>query len=325
MSLPDPVTRGEVFLNSIARGTSNDLPSPVTREEIYLNAIAKGITTGLPSPVTREEVYLESIAKNGGGGGGGGIDPSDATATAGDILASKTAYIADGSKATGTIQSKSAATYYPSASDQTIASGQYLSGAQTIKAVTYDGLSAGNIKKDVVVKIGDASDDDRIVSVTGTYEGGGGSSPWTKLAEQDFTVSTTSTSATQVGVFELGSAAWTSAKMVYVRVRDKAGPRNGYFYGSDVIFINTYAANGSSSNLNNAPGGSLRKAANGNWAMTAITGSGNGYGVYGATIASGGDVKIESRYSSGSSLTVDGTFHVEVYTLEWPDNVSPFA
>jgi hypothetical protein len=67
-----------------------------------------------------------------------------------------------------------ATTYYPSTSDQTIATQQYLTGAQTIKGVTYSGLDAGNIKKDVVVKIGDSADDDRILSVTGTYEGGGG-------------------------------------------------------------------------------------------------------------------------------------------------------
>ena len=67
---------------------------------------------------------------------------------------------------------KSAATYYPSASDQTIAADQYLTGAQTIKGVTYTNLTAGNIKKDVVVEIGDSADSDRIVSVTGTYEGG---------------------------------------------------------------------------------------------------------------------------------------------------------
>lgn len=73
-----------------------------------------------------------------------------------------------------TMSVQSAQTIYPSASDQSIASGKYLTGAQTIKGVTYSGLDAGNIKKDVVVKIGDSSDDDRIVSVTGTYEGGGG-------------------------------------------------------------------------------------------------------------------------------------------------------
>lgn len=67
-----------------------------------------------------------------------------------------------------------ATTYYPSTSDQTIATQQYLTGAQTFKGVTYSGLDAGNIKKDVVVKIGDSADDDRIVSVTGTYEGSGG-------------------------------------------------------------------------------------------------------------------------------------------------------
>lgn len=69
---------------------------------------------------------------------------------------------------------QAAQTIYPSTSDQTIASSKYLTGAQTIKGVTYSGLDAGNIKKDVVVKIGDSADDDRILSVTGTYEGSGG-------------------------------------------------------------------------------------------------------------------------------------------------------
>jgi len=72
------------------------------------------------------------------------------------------------------LPTQAAQTIHPSTSDQTIAANKYLTGAQTIKGVTYSGLDAGNIKKDVVVKIGDSADDDRIVSVTGTYDGGGG-------------------------------------------------------------------------------------------------------------------------------------------------------
>lgn len=56
---------------------------------------------------------------------------------------------------------KSAQTYTPTTSDQTIASGRYLTGTQTIKGDA--NLVAGNIKKDV-----------SIFGVTGTYEGGGG-------------------------------------------------------------------------------------------------------------------------------------------------------
>lgn len=69
---------------------------------------------------------------------------------------------------TATVTTKSAATYYPSTSDQTISASQYLTGAQTIKAVTVSGLSAANIASGVTVKIGDSADDDRITSVTGT-------------------------------------------------------------------------------------------------------------------------------------------------------------
>jgi len=257
-------------------------------------------------PETRIEAYLDAIAN----GGGGGIDPSDATATAADILAPKTAYIADGSKAEGTITSKSAATYTPTTTDQTIAAGQYLAGAQTVKGDA--NLVAGNIKKDV-----------ELFGVTGSFEGSA-SSPWTKLAEQDFTVSTSSTSATDVGTISAGAEAWTSAKMVYVRLRDKAGKRNGYFYGSDVFFINEKAANEQTTDLTTMAG-HVNSYNNDAWVGLGFNMSGYGYGVYAAKLKNNGDVVIEAKYNSNNSRTIDGTYHVEIYTLEWPDNVSPFS
>lgn len=63
------------------------------------------------------------------------------------------------------VPTKSAATITPTTTDQTIASGTYLTGAQTIKGDA--NLVAGNIKKDV-----------SIFGVTGTYEGSGGGGGW---------------------------------------------------------------------------------------------------------------------------------------------------
>lgn len=92
---------------------------------------------------------------------------SDANASAGHILSGKTAYV-NGSKITGAIGSKAAATYNTSTGDQTISAGQYLSGNQTIKAVTTSNISAANIKLGVNVKVGDANSAGRIANVTGT-------------------------------------------------------------------------------------------------------------------------------------------------------------
>ena len=77
-----------------------------------------------------------------------GTDTTDATAAAADILAPKTAYTASG-KVTGRIPSLGAQTITPGTSAKSIASGQYLSGPQTIQGDT--NLTSSNIKKGVTL------------------------------------------------------------------------------------------------------------------------------------------------------------------------------
>ena len=97
--------------------------------------------------VTYSDVPEVDIPKSGGGTAKF-MDTSDADAVAADILPGKTAYV-NGSKVTGNMPTKAAATYTPTTSDQTIAADQYLSGAQTIKGDA--NLVAANILKDVTI------------------------------------------------------------------------------------------------------------------------------------------------------------------------------
>lgn len=84
-----------------------------------------------------------------GGGTAKFSDTADATLDSGDkMLAGVTSY-ANGVKYTGSIASKSATTFTPTTSDQTIAAGQYLEGAQTIKGDA--NLTAANIANGVTI------------------------------------------------------------------------------------------------------------------------------------------------------------------------------
>ena len=149
--------------------------------------------------------------------------------------------------------------------------------------------------------------------VVGTASGG--SSGWTKVAETSYQVSTTSTSQTTVATWATGhSELWTNSKYVYVRVRDTAGKRAGYFYGSDNFFI--LAPSLTSTTVTRF---TSRVDTNGTYAIGTGT-----YGVYPDTLYSDGRVRIRVRYNSSSSYTINGTYKVEVYLLDPPTGAPIF-
>ena len=93
------------------------------------------------------------------------------TVSAGYVSSGTAGIITVSGSNTQQLTTQAAQTIYPSTTDQTIASGKYLTGAQTVKAVTTTNLSAEYIKSGVTVQVGDSADSDRVASVTGTYSG----------------------------------------------------------------------------------------------------------------------------------------------------------
>ena len=160
---------------------------------------------------------------------------------------------------------------------------------------------------------------------TGTSSGGGGSSSWTKVAETSYQVSTTGTSTSTVATWATGhNELWNSNKWVYVRVRDTEGKRNGYFYGSDQFFYNVTVVNGTSNTDTTTAMRAYTRYSNDRFA-TATASSATGYGVYADQIDKHGNVRIRSRYSSSSSLTINSTYKVEVYLLDPPTGAPIFT
>lgn len=125
--------RGAVNQNLTTEGQEYTIPSG------YHNGLGKvkAVITGLVASAIKAGTTVGGIL---------GTFTSDATATTAQMLAGAVAYV-NGNKITGTIPSKTAQTYTPGTSNQTIATGQYLSGAQTIAGSA--NLVAANIKSGV--------------------------------------------------------------------------------------------------------------------------------------------------------------------------------
>jgi len=163
--------------SATSSGTSKATISRSTSDQ-YIN-----IPTGYNSTAS---YYKINATANGSATGPSSLSGSSATVSTGTntITLTKTGvtttptvsagYVSSATASTATVAltasvtTKAAATINTSSSDQTIASGTYLTGTQTIKAVTVSGLDASKILSGTTVKVGDANDDDRIASVSGS-------------------------------------------------------------------------------------------------------------------------------------------------------------
>ena len=134
------------------------------------------------------------------------------------------------------VTKKSAATYTPGTSDQSIASGQYLNGTQTIKG---DGnLTAGNIRSGV-----------KIFNVTGSYAGSSSSG----------STDTSDATATAANILSGKTAYVNGSKLTGTMTNNGAVSKTmtangsytipaGYHNGSGKVTVNVSSSSGSSNN-----------------------------------------------------------------------------
>ena len=70
-----------------------------------------------------------------------------------------------------------------------------------------------------------------------------------KIYSAEITANITSSTPVAITTLSLPTSAYTSGKMLFVKIRDKAGRRDGYLIGTDNILINPYPSNGVTTKL----------------------------------------------------------------------------
>lgn len=248
------------------------------------------------------------------------IDISDSTAVASDVAQGKYFYLATGEKARGTATGGGSG-------------GNVWQDAQGYVHLDDEGTTPITVEPLSVTQNGTytAPTGKAYSPVTVDVSGGEGSSSYELVGSDEVTISTSSTTLAYYLDITPTKSVHTADKIVYVKVRDKAGMRAGYAYGSDTFFIDLRVMNGNTPSLINitprmiyACDSSL-KFINVNSA-NAVTTSTSASGVYAASLTAAGAVRIGAKYSSNTTTgsgIIDGTFSVEVYLLSWPNDISP--
>lgn len=172
---------GTDITGSIASKTSSDLTASgatVTAPAgFYPSNASKSVASGSATTPATTITANPTVSVNSSGLITATVSKTQSvtpTVSAGYVSSGTAGTITVSGSGTNQLATQAAQTIHPSTTDQTIASGKYLTGAQTIKAVTTTNLTAANIVSGVTVKIGDSTDDDCVASVTGTASGGGG-------------------------------------------------------------------------------------------------------------------------------------------------------
>lgn len=208
---------------------------------------------------------------------------------------------------TANVTTKAAATITPGTSNQTIASGTYLTGTQTISGDA--NLIAGNIKSGI-----------SIFGVAGSYTGSGGSGGIGELISTNSlgTISTTSTTATSVTSISVSNINSYDALLVDCSVNTVTNGR----HTSTCSFV-WLTASSSSATKNGA--GVCTARYNTRISSTGVTTTVQGttaYGVYvnSCSISNGTvTIAIYRRYNSTSTTTINGTYTARVYGIKLVD------
>ena len=185
-------TTGYASKATISRSTSDqyiNIPTGYNAAGAYykVNAVANGSVTA-PSSISGTNATVST--------GNNTLTLTKSVSVTPNVTT--TGYISSGTAGnssvslTGSVTTKAAATITPGTSNQTIASGTYLTGTQTISGDA--NLIAGNIKKDVT-----------IFGTTGTYEGSGGGGGDSKFVTGTFTTSSSTSTNGTINVPYTGS------------------------------------------------------------------------------------------------------------------------
>ena len=234
-------------------------------------------------------------------------------------------YVASGTAGTSsvtlsaTVTLQGATTYYPTTSDQTINGSRYLTGNQTIKAVSQTNLAAENIKNGTTISISNGNGN--IWSVTGTYSGGGGGGGIGDLLNTTAigAYSTSSTSQTNMNkTITVSSVNDYDLLIVETSVDTVVANRHEATVGTIFLNAGTNVSTKNGTTIGNAKWNAKVSSSN----VTTTRSSSTAYGLYpySATVSNGtASIVMYSRYNSTQTGTINGTYTTRVYGVKLYD------
>lgn len=246
---------------------------------------------------------------SGGGGGGGGSTPTGTISITQNGQTDVTDYATADVSVSPTLQTKTA-TPTTSAQDVEPDSGYDGLSKVTVAAIPSQYIIPTGTKS--ISENGTGIDVSQYAAVDVAVSSSGGSS-YTLIHSTEMEVSHNSGTATSVGQVVIPGTEPLDNSFLYVKIRDKAGKRNGYYWGND-CFISGFK--GSCAVVHSIT----------NTGAVNTYGETNLYGLYPASLnLTNRRFDIKAKYGSTYSRTIDGTYTIEVYLLDYAPGGNPFS
>ena len=149
----------------------------------------------------------------------------------------------------------------------------------------------------------------------------GGGSSYTLLYSGFVYAQTTSTNASSLPSVNLDSSAWTTDKIIYVKVRSlKSWSSAAHFVGCNAWLHNYRKANNSASSASFSGIQVYYQNASGAYSVGTSTA-----GVYPSSLSAAGVMAFQMKYASATAPDIDGIYSIEVYALDYaPNQGNPF-